>query len=205
MKQYGILVGCNDFGVEGASLRGCINDLRGFYEMLATFFNYEGWEFDFLIDQRNTAEAQRQLIAKIISYAVSGEIVVLHNSSHGTKVPNGNKIESANCAYGFNWNKIPETFVLGSQYQELFKAAKPGVLIYFTTDSCCSGYMTRRGLLSKPEPENRVIVPKFVTQPADIQWKIEHLKKTGVVAPRAMIGEMVDVAFGSGCGPLETD
>ncbi len=202
MKQYGILVGCNDHGVEGADLRGCINDLRSFYELLATYFNYDGWEFDFLVDQRNTAHNQRTLIEKIVAMAMPGDIIDLHNSSHGTKVPYRNRIEHAVCAYGYDFNKIGETFVLGSQYQELFAKAKPGVRIYFTNDSCNSGGMMKRGLISNV---NRVVKPRFVEQPIDIKWKLEHLSRAGSIAPRALVGDMVDVAYASGCGPRETD
>ncbi len=204
MKQYGILVGCNDFGVDGANLKGCINDLRRMYEMLATFYNYSGWEFDFLIDQRNTAANQRALISKIISMAVADDIVVVHNSGHGTIAPVNGKLEHANCAYGFDWNDIPNTFMLGSTYQALFAAAKPGVKIYFTTDSCNSGNMMTRGILD-PRVIGRKITKRFMEQPLDIKWKIEHLKKLGERSPRAMVGNMVDVAFASGCGPNETD
>ncbi len=204
MKQYGVLVGCNNFGVPGAELRGCINDLRSMYEMLATYYNYAGWEFNFLVDGRNTAENQRALIARVIGDAVAGDIVAIHNSSHGTKVPVNGKIEHANCAYGFDWNRIPETFVLGSQYQALISAAKPGVKVYFTTDSCNSGEMMTRGLLGPKG--NRSITKRFMQQPIDIAWQIEHLAKQGVKSnPRGLVGNLIDVAFASGCGPADTD
>lgn len=203
MKQYGVLAGCNDFGVEGATLRGCINDLRSMYDMLATFFDYAGWEFDFLVNETNTAANQRAAIAKVIAAAQPGDIVVVHNSSHGTTIPVNGKVEHANVCYGFDWSNI-STFVLGSEYQALFLAAKPGVKLYFTTDSCNSGGMLTRGL--KPNSNPRKIDSRFLPQPIGVQWQLEHLKKLGVMAnPRGLVGNVIDIAFASGCGPAETD
>lgn len=205
MKQYAILVGCNDFGVPGSELRGCDNDVRSMYDLLSTYFNYSGWEVHFLLDSRNTAVNQRALIAQVIAAAQPGDIVVIHNSSHGTTIPINGKIEHANVAYGFNWSDI-STFVLGSEYQALFIAAKPGVKIWFTTDSCNSGGMLTRGILQNPLPNGRTVKSRFLEQPLDIQWQIEHLKKTGVVAhPRGLIGDLLDLSFASGCGPGATD
>lgn len=205
MRQYGILFGCNDFGVPGAELRGCINDLRRMYDMLSTHFNYSGWDFDFLIDSRNTAKNQRALIAKVIAAAEPGDIVVMHDSSHGTKFPVGNKIEHANCCYGFDWNDL-STFMAGSEYQSLIAAAKPGVYVAFTTDSCNSGDMLKRGLLVKPLPNGRTVIPKFIQAPIDLRWKMESLEASGKTAhPRGLIGDVIDVAFSSGCGPKDTD
>lgn len=204
MKQYAILCGCNEFGVEGASLRGCINDLRSMYDMLSKFYNYSGWEFDFLIDGRNTAANQRALIRKIIAVAQPGDTVIIHNSSHGTTIPVNGKIEHANVAYGFDWNDL-STFVLGSEYQAMILEKKDGVYLGFTTDSCNSGEMLNRGLLTRLQP-GRSIIKKFIAPPVDFQWQLEHLAKQGVTAhPRGLIENVLDVAFSSGCGPAATD
>lgn len=205
MKQYAILCGCNEFGVDGASLRGCINDLRSMYQMLAQFYNYSGWEFNFLIDSQNTADNQRALIQRVIAAAQPGDIVVIHISGHGTKIPVNGKIEHANVCYGFDWNNIGKSFVLGSEYQSLFMAKKDGVYLAFTTDSCNSGEMLNRGLLTKLQP-GRSIIKKFITPPIGVQWQLDHLASQGISAhSRGLVGDLLDIAFSSGCGPADTD
>ncbi len=200
--RYAVFFGANDFGVPGATLRGCLNDLRRMYYAVVGD-NPAGWEVHFLADKTNTAANQRKLLTEIVAKAVAGDTIRVHDSSHGTVIPINGKIEHALCAYGFDWSDFT-TFGLGSVYQAIFAQKKPGVRVIFTVDACNSGNIgvPARGLLNpaKRQFENRFIVPPFGPM-----MNIKHLMAQGVEAhPRGLMGDS-DIVYISACGPKETD
>lgn len=202
--RHAVLMGCNDFGVSGASLRGCLNDLRRMYYCIAGD-NPAGWTVRFLADKTNTAEAQREVLIKTVVDAQPGNTVRVHDSSHGTIIPINGKIEHALCAYGFDWGDF-STFGLGSVYQSIFARKKDGVRIICTVDACNSGNIGQpvRGMLNPkvagPKFENRFITPPFAAM-----MEIKHLMAQGVKAhPRGLMGDS-DIVYVSACGPKDTD
>ena len=204
--QYLILTGCNDFGVPGAELKGCINDLRHVYDTAARYFNHFGFKFYILHDSSNTAKAARELIGNVIADAQAGDPIWLHNSSHGTFVPVDGRNEHANCAYGFDWND-PDTFMLGTHYQTLFAAKKPGTPLTFTNDACNSGnMMSVRAINRLSNPAHKCLLKKFVAPPDGFQMQLDHMKNNGILpSPRGLLGNLHGITYISGCGPKDTD
>lgn len=190
MQPYLILTGCNNFGVPGADLRGCINDLRNVFELCRSLYAAIGWKVQghCLVDAANTAVNARVAIADVMNRATIGDKVWLHNSSHGTT--DGNDYYS--CAYGFDWSNM-KTFVSGSDYYNLLKVgADKGVDILFTNDACNSGGAIGR-VIDGPPRDIRV---KSVQCP--------HYNGNGNVTLEKAIGSL-NIAYISGSGPKSTD
>ncbi len=199
-KNYAVITACNEFKDQNANLKGCCNDGRAAFEMIRDNFNTVGWECTLLFNSRNTAQAARDAIQQAIDAAVPGDCVFIHNSSHGTIVPINGKSEHCNVPYDFDWNDL-NTFVSGSQYQAMFRSAKPGVKIYFTTDSCNSGGMIGRALVNGLK-NGTVRKNRFLHPPLDLELM---LSMCTAAHPKGLIGDLTDVWFLSGCGPSATD
>ena len=199
-KNWFIITACNEFADPAANLKGCCNDGRAAFELCRDDFNTIGWDGEILFNRRNTANAARTAIQQVMDVASPGDCVWVHNSSHGTIVPINGRAEHCNVAYDFDWNDL-STFVSGSQYQEMFRSAKPGVKIYFTTDSCNSGGMIGRALFAN-NGNKMIKTSKFLHPPLDLELKLSMYSKAH---PKGLVGDLTDVWFISGCGPNATD
>jgi hypothetical protein len=198
--NYFVFTACNEFADPNANLKGCCNDARAAFELCRDDFNTVGWDGELLFNRRNTAKAARTTIQQVIDAASPGDCIWIHNSSHGTIVPINGKSEHCNVPYDFDWNDL-NTFVSGSQYQAMFRSAKPGVKIYFTTDSCNSGGMIGRAITNGLR-NGTVRKNKFLHPPLDLELKLSMCVKAN---PKGLIGDLTDVWFISGCGPSATD
>jgi len=200
-KNWFVITACNEFANPSANLKGCCNDGRAAFELCRDDFNSIGWDGTLLFNARNTANAARAAIQQVVDAASPGECVWVHNSSHGTIVPINGRSEHCNVAYDFDWSDL-NTFISGSQYQAIFRSAKPGVKIYFTTDSCNSGEMITRALLFGKNGNRMIKTPKFLHPPLDLELMLSMCTKA---SPRGIVGDLKDVWFLSGCGPSATD
>jgi hypothetical protein len=190
MQPWLILTGCNNFGVPGSELRGCINDLRSVWELCRQLYAALGWKVQghCLVDAVNTADNARAAIADVMLRAAPGDKVWLHNSGHGTK--DGNDYYSV--AYGFDWRDM-NTFVSGSQYYSLLKkGADKGLDILFTDDACNSGAAIGRSIDAPP----RDIRAKALANP-------NYNGNSSVTLGKALA--QLDICYMSGSGPLATD
>ncbi len=192
-----VLTGCNNFGVPGASLRGCVNDLASAHAFNAMVYKSLGWKVYSFVNSENLATKVRECLDFIGSTVKKGQIVDIQNSSHGSKYQN----EYLTCAYKFDWNRISETFVSGRQYFNAFKKiAARGGLVSFWNDACNSGDIGIKALADFEGPP-RDIMPKFVECPLPDSTNDD----TRFSLKAAIADSNLDVVYISGCGPKATD
>ncbi len=192
-----VLTGCNDFGVPGASLRGCVNDLHSAYNLDAMFYKSLGWKVYSFVNSGNVASKVRECLDFIGSTCQKGQIVDIQNSSHGSKYQG----EYLTCAYRFDWNRISETFISGRQYFNAFKKiADRGGLVSFWNDACNSGDLGIRALASFEGPPQDIIVKSIECPLPDSTDESNRFSLKAAIADSDL-----DVVYISGCGPKETD
>ena len=86
-----VLIGCNYPGTK-AQLKGCVNDVRRMYDSLTTRYGFSEEDITVLIDTdgsypQPTGKNIRSAITRLIREASSGDMLFVHYSGHGTRLP----------------------------------------------------------------------------------------------------------------------
>ena len=121
-------------------LGGCVNDTKKW----SKFFTDRKFLVTVLTDQQATFDGIVTAIKKLIDSAVSGDIVAIHYSGHGTRVPDTSKQE----VDGQDEALVPidfgtKGFIVDDLIGPLIDRAKPGVAVHAFFDCCHSGGGTR--------------------------------------------------------------
>ncbi len=191
-----ILTGCNDFGVPGATLRGCVNDDRNQWEFAHTVYPKLGWKVYPFINRDNVAQRVRECLDMIGNTVKKGQIVDFQNSSHGSKYQG----EYLTCAYKFDWSRIAETFISGRQYFDRFKKiVERGGLLSFHNDACNSGDLNGLRMSLCGPPRDTVV--------KSIECPLLNVgaDKDRFDLAKAIVSTQLDMVYESGSGPRETD
>lgn len=119
---------------------GCVNDTKKW----SKFFTDRKFQVTVLTDQQATFDAIVTAIKTLIDSAVSGDIVPIHYSGHGTRVPDASKQE----VDGQDEALVPidfgtKGFIVDDLIGPLLDRAKPGVAVHVFFDCCHSGGGTR--------------------------------------------------------------
>lgn len=164
-----ICTGINNYPGTANDLQGCVNDANDWANILV------GLEFDvtLLLDSQVTANTFKSAIQNSVANMVSGDVLVITYSGHGTQVYDSNGDEE---------DGYDEALYL---YDGVFKdddmrsalsGIKDGVHIFYISDSCFSGTITRklissdaelgkpRFVVTDPIPPTAKIVSKFLLQ-----------------------------------------
>lgn len=91
MGKKAVLIGCNYPGTK-AELRGCINDVKRMHRCLIERYGFSDDDITVLIDTDDsftqpTGKNVRQALSSLIHSAEPGDIVFVHYSGHGTRLP----------------------------------------------------------------------------------------------------------------------
>ena len=121
-------------------LGGCVNDTKKW----SKFFTDRKFQVTVLTDQQATFDGIVTAIKTLIDSAVSGDIVAIHYSGHGTRVPDTSKEE----VDGQDEALVPidfgtKGFIVDDLIGPLIDRAKPGVAVHAFFDCCHSGGGTR--------------------------------------------------------------
>jgi hypothetical protein len=140
MAKHALCIGINDYPGTQMDLQGCVNDAGDWAEALGA----RGFAVTRLIDSQATKAAMEAGFKAIIGGAVSGDVVVITYSGHGTYAPdlNGDEVDGldeALCPYDIRSHGA----LLDDEIHDLFIARKPGVRLVLVSDSCHSGTVTR--------------------------------------------------------------
>lgn len=136
-------VGINEYPMEGASLKGCVNDAEAWAELLVDHYDFAPADLAMLTDadatKANILTGLKDLFAGV-SY---GDVLVFTNSSHGSYEPDldgdePNGYDEVLCPYDIQDNSI-----LDDELRELFADLPRGVHLTVISDSCHSGNVTR--------------------------------------------------------------
>jgi hypothetical protein len=152
MAKRALCIGINDYPGTGSDLAGCVNDANDWAEALAE----RDFEVAVMLDAAATREAMLDDMAKHVSAAESGDVVVITYSGHGTWVPDADGDEKdlrdeALCPHDIR----AAGAITDDELFELFSARKRGVRAVLISDSCHSGTLQR---MAPPIGDNPVTV-----------------------------------------------
>lgn len=141
MSKRALCMGINNYPGTHMDLNGCVNDANDWAAELAG----RGFTVSKLIDSQATKAAMFNAIQSLITGGVSGDVLVITYSGHGTYVPdtNGDEIDGldeALCPYDIQTGGGP---LIDDEINTLFAARKAGVRVTLISDSCHSGTVTR--------------------------------------------------------------
>lgn len=193
MKCNLFVFGCNEYLDPTANLRGCGNDCNTVEALCQQCFGLQGWTVYNYFGARNIAKDVKAALLRLASELKPGDVIWIHNSSHGTTIPINGVKHHATVPYNFDWNDLT-TFMLDTDYWAVFEAFAPGVHVTFTSDSCfAEGLTSMRSLFN---PHGHEIKARFLPAPEKFNAELEKAKDTH---PRSIVGNKLDIAAGFGC------
>ncbi|WP_291988822.1 caspase family protein [Candidatus Accumulibacter sp. ACC007] len=158
MSKRALCMGINNYPGTHMDLNGCVNDANDWAAELAG----RGFAVSKLLDQQATKAAMFHDIQSLIAGGVSGDVLVITYSGHGTYVPdtNGDEIDGldeALCPYDIQTGGGP---LIDDEINTLFSARKAGVRLLLISDSCHSGTVTRAAA-ADPDADD-ALRPRFM-------------------------------------------
>lgn len=144
MAKRALLIGINKYQMDGADLRGCVNDVEDLAAALTEFYGFEKRDIATLLDGAATKKAILAGIKKLVRDSKKGDVVVLHYSGHGSNVPDDNDDESDGrdeilCPTDLDWDDPLRDDWLRTEFDRV----KNGVSFTVIMDCCHSGTNTR--------------------------------------------------------------
>ncbi|KAK9698250.1 hypothetical protein RND81_08G091400 [Saponaria officinalis] len=142
MGKKAVLIGCNYPGTK-AELKGCINDVKRIQRSLVDRFGFAEEDINVLIDtdssyQQPTGKNIRRALQDLIHSAESGDILFVHYSGHGTRLPaeTGDADDT-----GFDECIVPTdmNLITDDDFKELVCHVPDGCRLTVVSDSCHSG------------------------------------------------------------------
>jgi hypothetical protein len=143
MGNRAFCVGINDYPIEGADLRGCVNDADGWASLLMDHFDFAKGDIAMLNDSEATKKNMLAGLKDLLAGARSGDVLVFTNSSHGSYIPDTSgdekdRYDEVICPYDIRDNPLVD-----DELRELFAGVPRGVRLTVISDSCHSGNVTR--------------------------------------------------------------
>ncbi len=193
-------------------LSGCVNDAKAW----AKFFKSQQYTVKTLLDEKATFDAIQDSISKLVESASSGDIVAIHYSGHGTRVPDRSADEKdhedeAIVPHDFGTNG----FIIDDVIGPILDKATEGVAINVFFDCCHSGGGTRllaaSGVAQSGDEKARFLplTPRMIEVHRQAQRRRAVQKKRDLkVEPRATVevevadNVMREVLFAA-CQPSE--
>lgn len=143
MTKKAFCVGINDYPYHGYDLKGCVNDVLGWSDLLINHFDFPRSNIKIITDSEATKRNIIKGIKALLTGARSGDILVFVNASHGSYVVDTSgdeeKYDEVICPYN-----AKEEEVTDDELRELFTDLSIGVRLTVISDSCFSGTVTRR-------------------------------------------------------------
>ena len=140
MSKYALCVGINDYPGTNSDLRGCVNDAKDWTQVL----DQRKYKVDQLLDGAATQSAMVKALEALIEKGQSGDTLVFTYSGHGSWIPDesGDEDDARDemlCPHDIMQNH----YLLDDQLAEIFGRKRPGVALFFISDSCHSGTVAK--------------------------------------------------------------
>jgi metacaspase-1 len=150
MAKKAFVVGINDYPFEGSDLNGCVNDAHAWAELLINHYDFAGADVRIITDAAATKANLIAGLKDLLRGAMSGDVLVFTNSSHGSYLADKSgdepdKFDEMMCPYD-----IAENPLLDDDLRGLFAELPSGVSLTVISDSCFSGTVTRADLSGVP-------------------------------------------------------
>ena len=141
MAKKALCVGINDYPIDGADLKGCVNDANAWASLLVDHFDVARGDVKMLLDADATKANILSGLKDLLAGAGYGDVLVFTNSSHGSQIPDTSGDEAYDevmCPYDIRDNAVSD-----DELRELFTGLPRGVRLSVISDSCHSGTVTR--------------------------------------------------------------
>ncbi|CAN8275165.1 unnamed protein product [Cochlearia groenlandica] len=142
MAKKAVLIGINYHGTE-AALKGCINDVKSMHKSLVELYGFTEENIIELIDT-DTSKTQptgkniREALSDLVGTAKSGDVLFVHYSGHGTRLPSETGEEDDT---GFDECIVPSdiNYITDDDIREIVNKVPKDCSFTFVSDSCHSG------------------------------------------------------------------
>ncbi len=142
MVKKAFCVGINDYPIDGADLKGCVNDAQQWASLLTDHFDFPPSDVRVMTDSQATKANILGGLKDLLAGASSGDVLVFTNSSHGSQIPDTSGDEptydEVMCPYDIRDNALVD-----DELRELFAGLPKGIRLTVISDSCHSGTVTR--------------------------------------------------------------
>jgi hypothetical protein len=142
MGKKAVLIGCNYPGTK-AALKGCINDVSRMRSCLIEIYGFEDENITVLIDTDDsytqpTGRNIRTALTDLVHSAESGDILFVHYSGHGTRLP-AETGEDDDTGYDECIVPTDMNLITDDDFRELVDHIPEGCRLTIVSDSCHSG------------------------------------------------------------------
>jgi hypothetical protein len=180
MAKRALIIGINRYRIDGADLRGCVNDVKNMQAVLTRYYGFGRREIKVLSDFAATTAAMKAGIQALVRGARKGDVLLLHYSGHGANVPDKNGDEADRrdeilCPTDLDWKKP----LLDDWLRRTFDRLPAGVSLSVIMDCCHSGTNTRVLL-----PPDAPVIPRYLPNPWDMMAVESGRKLRGKVVGR---------------------
>lgn len=141
MAKKALCVGINDYPFVGNDLKGCVNDAKGWAQLLIDHYDFAVSDVKLLLDSQATKANMMQSLKALLAGAKSGDVLVFTNSSHGSyevSTDADEKYDELLCPFNIDTEQI-----LDDELRELFAGIPAGVRVTAILDNCFSGTGTK--------------------------------------------------------------
>jgi len=170
-SKRAVCVGINNYPGTDSDLSGCVNDAKDWKVALEG----RGYTVTTLFDASATRDNMLAALKKLIGDGKSGDSLVFTFSGHGSWIPDTSGDEPDRrdemlCPYDINKNK----YLLDDDLAELFGRKAEGVRLYFISDSCHSGTVTKFAAPLFPDAAKLQPRPRFLPPTDFLKGKKER-------------------------------
>jgi len=208
MANRALLIGINAY--PGAPLKGCVNDVQEWANLLTSRYGFKPAEVRLLTDARAVTKEWWPRLNWMLAGAGPGDKMVFCYSGHGAQIATRDGhthevdgLDEIVCPADFDWNR--KHMITDDQLHRLFMTkVKKGVLFNWIADCCHSGDLTRNLPAPPGSSESEYVMPRVHPTPVDIKWRENVLRSTGRYRPRPLASQRMNVGFVSGCRSEQT-
>ncbi len=212
-RRKALLIGINDYKAI-SDLRGCLNDVKNIGSALEKYCGFSSGSIKTLTDANASTAKIKKGITDLVAGAIPGDVLFLHYSGHGSRVPDKNGDETDGwdeilCSWDLDWDNP----VLDDWLRAAFETVPSGVNLTVIFDSCHSGTATRKIV----NPFVKEDIERYVASPWELaivesgravrgrtlSKRAKAVKKAGPRTTNVKVVNMPDVMI-SGCRDDQT-
>ncbi|MBB3179224.1 caspase family protein [Variovorax sp. Sphag1AA] len=173
MPKLALCIGINNYPGTDMDLAGCVNDANDW----AAELTKRGFSVRKLLDEQATKAGMVDAFKHIVGQAVSGDVVVITYSGHGTYQydTNGDEADGLDEALCPHDIRLINAALIDDEIHAIFMTRRDGVHIVLISDSCHSGTVNRAPPNSADKEAGRM--PRFM--PMKAWMSAESLAKSG--------------------------
>ncbi|CAL5187049.1 unnamed protein product [Lathyrus oleraceus] len=143
MAKKAVLIGCNYKGTK-AELKGCVNDVWRMHKCLIHYYGFLDEDITILIDTDSsytqpTGKNIRSAMSRLLRSAQPGDVLFIHYSGHGTRLPAETGDEDDTTGYDECIVPTDMNLITDEDFREFVAKVPKDCRITIVSDSCHSG------------------------------------------------------------------